>query len=151
MSCMKTASQGAGIWFGKVAMSACAFGSSLGWLLVRVTDLSTVVWNGFLCLFVFNLMESRNTPCLSAAVQGSLSRRECWLPLLVHSVYLYFLNRRAKRGLWTAPGRFLPCMPCLGPAEGHNDLMTYGRWPASDCYAWSGPPDRAEGPLQDLE
>lgn len=54
-------------------------------------------------------------------------------------------------GLRTAPGPFLPCMQCLGPAEGHSDLKTYSRWPASDCYAWSGPPDGAEGPPQDLE
>lgn len=152
MSCMKTASPGAGIWFGKVALSACAFGSSRGWLLLRVTDLGTVVcWNGFL-FFFFYLMESRNTPCLSTAVQGSLSRRECWLSLFTHSFYLYFLKkRRAKRGPWTAPGPFLPCMQCLGPAEGHRDLMTYSRWPASDCYAWSGPPEGAEGLPQDLE
>lgn len=65
---------------------------------------------------------------------------------------LYFLNRRrAKMGLRTAPGPFLPCMQCLGPAEGHSDLKTYSRWPASDCYAWSGPPEGAEGPPQDLE
>lgn len=56
MSCMKAASLGAGIWFGKVALSVCAFGSSLGWLLVRVTDLGTVVWNGF------NLIENQNPP-----------------------------------------------------------------------------------------
>lgn len=29
--------------------------------------------------------------------------------------------------------------------------MTYSRWPASDCNAWSGPPEGAEGPPQDLE
>lgn len=54
-------------------------------------------------------------------------------------------------GLRTAPGPFLPCMQYLGPAEGHSDLMTYSRWPASDCYAWSGPPEGAEGLPQDLE
>lgn len=80
----------------------------------------------FVCLFVFNLMESRNTPCLSAAVQSSLSRRECWLPLLAHSVYLYFLNRRRAKGggALDSSWALLPCMQCLGPAEGHNDLMT---------------------------
>lgn len=74
------------------------------------------------------------------------------LAVPLHTLYLYFLKkRRAKRGPWTAPGPFLPCMQCLGPAEGHSDLMTYSRWPASDCYAWSGPPEGAEGLPQDLE
>lgn len=92
---------------------------------------SLLEWIPFF-FFFFYLMESRNTPCLSTAVQGSLSRRECWLSLFTHSFYLYFLKkRRAKRGPWTAPGPFLPCMQCLGPAEGHSDLMTYSRWPAS--------------------
>lgn len=56
-SCMKTANPGAGIWFGKVALSACAFGISLEWLLVGVTDLSTVVWNGLPFFFFFKLNE----------------------------------------------------------------------------------------------
>lgn len=95
MSCMKTASPGAGIWFGKVALSACAFGSSLGWLLVRVTDLGTVVcWNGF--LFFFFLLNGEQKYPMPVHCCPGFPEQEGVLAVPLHTLFLSLFSKEKE-------------------------------------------------------
>lgn len=105
----------------KVALSACASGSSLGssWEESRIWALKHSSLE--LGSFFFHGEQKHPMPvCCCPGLPEQLGVLTAPLSILCP----YFLKRhRTKRGLWTAPGHCLPCMQCLALLR---DTVSYG-------------------------